>query len=157
MTRRSSRRLKKVPIKFNDMIHELSNKDISSMDMMNDDMMQAGENDIVQAGDNDASFEMSNSGDKAGVEVFEEVECMSNDNKNSGDTVLDNDVVIDVCVSEKLVDNAVKEIDNLEKSSYVSALNKNVLKSDNKLFSVPTSVNKKGDEVVIFDEDLVKE
>nr|GEW71594.1 ATPase, F1/V1/A1 complex, alpha/beta subunit, zinc knuckle CX2CX4HX4C [Tanacetum cinerariifolium] len=159
------------------MIHELSNKDISSMDMMNDDMMQAEENDIVQAMDNDASYEMSNGGDRAEKEVFEEVKCMSNDNKNSGDAsneshnenhncnvskpvnvdnaVPDNDVVIDVCVSKKLLDNDVKEIDNLKKGSYVSARNKNVLESDNKLFSVPTSVNKKKDDVVILDEDLV--
>nr|GEV46504.1 RNA-directed DNA polymerase, eukaryota, reverse transcriptase zinc-binding domain protein [Tanacetum cinerariifolium] len=114
---------------------------------------------------------------KLRTRFFEEVKCMSNDNKNSGDAgneshnenyncnvskpinadnaVPDNDVVIDVCVSEKLVDNDVKEIDNLKKGSYVSALNKNVLESDNKLFLVPTSVNEKGDDVVIFDEDLV--
>nr|GEU29804.1 hypothetical protein [Tanacetum cinerariifolium] len=65
MTHRSSIRLKKVPIKFNDIIHELSNKDMSIMDMLDDNTLHAGENDKVQVGDNDASFEMSNGGDRA--------------------------------------------------------------------------------------------
>ncbi|GJX19091.1 hypothetical protein Tco_0221768 [Tanacetum coccineum] len=121
MTHRSSRRLKKVPIKFNDMIHELSNKDMSIMDMLDDDTLHAGENDKVQAWDNDASYEMSNGEERADQPV------------KADNALTDNDDVIDVCVSEKLVDNTVKE----EK--------------------VPTIVNEDADEVVIFDEELFRE
>ncbi|GKE37684.1 hypothetical protein Tco_1461089, partial [Tanacetum coccineum] len=97
MTHRSSRRLKKVPIKFYDMIHELSNKDMSIMDMLDDDTLHARENDKVQAWDNDASSEMSNGEERADQPV------------KADNALTDNDDVIDVCVSEKLVDNTVKE------------------------------------------------
>ncbi|GKA25916.1 hypothetical protein Tco_0712025 [Tanacetum coccineum] len=103
MTHSSSRRLKKVPIKYNDMIHELSNKDMSIMDMLDDDTLHAGENDRVQAGDNDAISEMSNGGDGADQHV------------NADNALTANDDVIVVCVSEKLVNNTVKETD-LEKA-----------------------------------------
>ncbi|GJZ80916.1 RNA-directed DNA polymerase, eukaryota, reverse transcriptase zinc-binding domain protein [Tanacetum coccineum] len=58
---------------------------------------------------------------------------------------------------EKLVANKENVVDSKENNSYVEALSKNLIESDNKLFSVPTSVNEKGEEVVIFDEELVNE
>ncbi|GJW86809.1 RNA-directed DNA polymerase, eukaryota, reverse transcriptase zinc-binding domain protein, partial [Tanacetum coccineum] len=58
---------------------------------------------------------------------------------------------------EKRVANKENVVDSKENNSYVEALSKNLIESDNKLFSVPASVNEKGEEVVIFDEELVNE
>ncbi|GJR56859.1 RNA-directed DNA polymerase, eukaryota, reverse transcriptase zinc-binding domain protein [Tanacetum coccineum] len=59
--------------------------------------------------------------------------------------------------NEKFVANKENVVDSMENNLYVEALSKNLIESDNKLFSVPTSVNEKGEEVVIFDEDLFKD
>ncbi|GKE03432.1 hypothetical protein Tco_1395450, partial [Tanacetum coccineum] len=65
----------------------------------------------------------------------------------------------------KLIDKSSVKIGNTnakvnkvdDTKSYVSALNKNVLDTDNKLFLVPTRMDDKGDEVVVFNEELVRE
>ncbi|GKA00597.1 hypothetical protein Tco_0673147 [Tanacetum coccineum] len=55
------------------------------------------------------------------------------------------------------VDNSAKEVSSMTRNSYANALNKDLINSVNKLFLVPTGVNEKGDEVVVFDEELVRE
>ncbi|GKA06590.1 RNA-directed DNA polymerase, eukaryota, reverse transcriptase zinc-binding domain protein [Tanacetum coccineum] len=58
----------------------------------------------------------------------------------------------------KVINSNVSKVSNVETPvSYVGTLTKNVTADDNKLFNIPTSVNSKGEEVVLFDEDLVLE
>lgn len=42
------------------------------------------------------------------------------------------------------------------RKSYVSAVNKNIAKLDNKLFYVPTEITNEGKEFVVFDKEMVK-
>ncbi|PWA70495.1 hypothetical protein CTI12_AA287770 [Artemisia annua] len=55
-----------------------------------------------------------------------------------------------------VVDNTRNESNN-KQSSYAQKLLENTKEIGNKLFFVPTVVNGKGDEVVIFDDEMVKE
>ncbi|GKA70908.1 RNA-directed DNA polymerase, eukaryota, reverse transcriptase zinc-binding domain protein [Tanacetum coccineum] len=60
--------------------------------------------------------------------------------------------------TNKVINSNVSKVSNVETPvSYVGTLTKNVTADDNKLFNIPTSVNSKGEEVVLFDEDLVLE
>ncbi|GJX17729.1 RNA-directed DNA polymerase, eukaryota, reverse transcriptase zinc-binding domain protein [Tanacetum coccineum] len=75
--------------------------------------------------------------------------------ENSANTV--NDIVIVDSVIKNSVDNSTKEDGSMARNSYANALNKDLIVSLNKLFLVPTGVNEKGEEVVVFDEELVRE
>ncbi|GJW49123.1 hypothetical protein Tco_0090474 [Tanacetum coccineum] len=130
MPRRSSRRSKKVPNRFNDMIHELNmDQNIIGKDT-NEDVISSEKEDRVKS-------------------------CNQHSTVNPANIV--NDIVIVDCVSEKCVDNSAKEVGSMIRNSYVNALNKDLINSVNKLCLVPTGVNEKGDEVVVFDEELVRE
>ncbi|GKE41535.1 RNA-directed DNA polymerase, eukaryota, reverse transcriptase zinc-binding domain protein, partial [Tanacetum coccineum] len=60
--------------------------------------------------------------------------------------------------TNKVINSNVSKVSNVETHvSYVGTLTKNITADDNKLFNIPTSVNSKGEEVVLFDEDLVLE
>ncbi|GKD43662.1 RNA-directed DNA polymerase, eukaryota, reverse transcriptase zinc-binding domain protein, partial [Tanacetum coccineum] len=107
-----------------------SNKDANSMDMVNDDKLNDVEIERSQTGGNSASSWMSNDGDRDEKERHEEAECMSNKSVNGGN----ND-------------------DELMKSNVSEPLDTDKVNNN----EVPTCVNEKGDEVVIFDEELVKE
>ncbi|GKE56968.1 RNA-directed DNA polymerase, eukaryota, reverse transcriptase zinc-binding domain protein, partial [Tanacetum coccineum] len=106
------------------------NKDANSMDMVNDDKLNDVEIERSQTGGNSASSWMSNDGDRDEKERHEEAECMSNKSVNGGN----ND-------------------DELMKSNVSEPLDTDKVNNN----EVPTCVNEKGDEVVIFDEELVKE
>nr|GFA62651.1 RNA-directed DNA polymerase, eukaryota, reverse transcriptase zinc-binding domain protein [Tanacetum cinerariifolium] len=54
-------------------------------------------------------------------------------------------------------DDDSMNVETERQSSYASKLNANITTNGNKLFFVPTCTNNKGDEVVIFEEELVKE
>nr|GEU67321.1 RNA-directed DNA polymerase, eukaryota, reverse transcriptase zinc-binding domain protein [Tanacetum cinerariifolium] len=47
--------------------------------------------------------------------------------------------------------------DNDKHASYAQSMNKGLNDDGNKLFTIPTSVNRNGKEVVLFDEELVRE
>nr|GEY89739.1 hypothetical protein [Tanacetum cinerariifolium] len=47
--------------------------------------------------------------------------------------------------------------DNDKHVSYAQTVNKSLNDEGNKLFTIPTSVNSNGEEVVLFDEELVRE
>ncbi|GJZ46988.1 RNA-directed DNA polymerase, eukaryota, reverse transcriptase zinc-binding domain protein [Tanacetum coccineum] len=46
---------------------------------------------------------------------------------------------------------------NDKQTSYASSLTKSLFADGNKLFTIPTSINSKGEKVVLFDEELVME
>nr|GEW36534.1 hypothetical protein [Tanacetum cinerariifolium] len=119
MTRRSSNRNKKVLVKFNDMIHDLSTKGPKSKNSCGEDMVKPAENDKETR----ESDDVTDCGIDEGTseEEMEEVtECLG--------------------MGRRLV----KLLEWIP-----------ILAIDNKLFIVPTRVNDKGEEIVIFDEDLV--
>ncbi|GKG15991.1 hypothetical protein Tco_0358314, partial [Tanacetum coccineum] len=65
----------------------------------------------------------------------------------------------DIVAIKEAINSSVEEVikvSNVENPvSYAGTLTKNIIAYDNKLFTIPTSVNSKGDEVVLFDEELV--
>ncbi|GJZ02030.1 RNA-directed DNA polymerase, eukaryota, reverse transcriptase zinc-binding domain protein [Tanacetum coccineum] len=168
MNRLSSSRNKKVPNKFKDMIHDLSNNGMTMKNMLNKDMVQSMEND-VDSGKEGVGTECCVEGAEMGKEMENGGECNSSGKMDCGNngmesqyTNVSESVTVDTTCpvtnpDEKLVANKENVVDSKENNSYVEALSKNLIESDNKLFSVPTSVNEKGEEVVIFDEELVNE
>ncbi|GKE41243.1 RNA-directed DNA polymerase, eukaryota, reverse transcriptase zinc-binding domain protein [Tanacetum coccineum] len=168
MTRRSSNKNKKVPVKFNDMIHDLSTKGSKSKNLRGEDMVKPIEND-KETRESGAETECGIDGGRSEEEIEEVAECLSMGKKTCEATGMDpnssnvskssnaDSPSPSFSFCEKLIEKQVNITDNVENNSYVKALSKNLIESDNKLFVVPTRVNEKGKEVVIFDEDLVNE
>ncbi|GKE53920.1 RNA-directed DNA polymerase, eukaryota, reverse transcriptase zinc-binding domain protein, partial [Tanacetum coccineum] len=110
----------------------------------------AGEKNKLNEGnkDNVAIKEVCGVQDKAGLEEA----------NGSG---MDNVYCTFVNNTNKAINSSVEEVikvSNVENPvSYAGTLTKNIIVDDNKLFTIPTSVNSKGDEVVLFDEELVME
>nr|GEZ30194.1 retrovirus-related Pol polyprotein from transposon TNT 1-94 [Tanacetum cinerariifolium] len=168
MTRRSSNRNKKVHVKFNDMIHDLSTKGPKSKNSCGEDMVKLAEND-KETGESDVVTDCGIDGGRSEEEMEEVAECLGMGKKaceatgidpnssNVSKSGKDDSPSPGFSVYEKLIEKQRNTTDNMENNSYVEALSKNLIESDNKLFTVPTRVNDKGEEVVIFDEDLVNE
>ncbi|GJZ12296.1 RNA-directed DNA polymerase, eukaryota, reverse transcriptase zinc-binding domain protein [Tanacetum coccineum] len=82
-------------------------------------------------------------------------------NSKGDKVVLFDEVVLFVNNTNKAINSSVEEVikvSNVENPvSYAGTLTTNIIADDNKLFTIPTSVNSKGDEVVLFDEELVME
>ncbi|GKB02069.1 RNA-directed DNA polymerase, eukaryota, reverse transcriptase zinc-binding domain protein [Tanacetum coccineum] len=53
--------------------------------------------------------------------------------------------------------NVVNSSENDKHATYAQTVTKSLIDDGNKLFTIPTSVNSKGEEVVLFDEELVRE
>nr|GEV84866.1 hypothetical protein [Tanacetum cinerariifolium] len=64
---------------------------------------------------------------------------------------------IDNATKENPIDNGISSQRAIKQSSYASTLSKNLNGKGNRLFTVPTGFNCNGEEVVLFDEDLVRE
>ncbi|GKD10599.1 RNA-directed DNA polymerase, eukaryota, reverse transcriptase zinc-binding domain protein, partial [Tanacetum coccineum] len=168
MTRRSSNRNKKVPVIFNDMIYDLSTKGTKSKNSCGEDMVKLVEND-KKTWENGAVTESGIDGGRSEDEIEEVAECLGMGKKTFEATGMDPNSS-NVCKSgnddfpspsfsfcEKLIEKQGNLTDNVENNSYVKALSKNLIESNNKLFIVPTKVNDKGEAIVIFDEELVNE
>ncbi|GKC92279.1 RNA-directed DNA polymerase, eukaryota, reverse transcriptase zinc-binding domain protein, partial [Tanacetum coccineum] len=54
------------------------------------------------------------------------------------------------------IGNDSEKNENINQSSYAKTLTKNMSNDGNQLFTVPTGTNSKGEEVVVFDEELVR-
>ncbi|GKD55138.1 hypothetical protein Tco_1288525 [Tanacetum coccineum] len=163
MTRISSRRSKKVPIRFSDMVHDLSNKEINSMDMLNDDMMQAEENDVAQTGDNEDDSIMSNGRDEVEKEMTEETECISNGGVNrvntDSESIKGNRCMVNNTQErDELIENLgikKKEMNanvNNNSNSYAKIVsNGSDVELNKELIYILTGINDNGDEVEYFD------
>ncbi|GJX74146.1 hypothetical protein Tco_0312741 [Tanacetum coccineum] len=163
MTRRSSRRSKKVPIRFSDMVHDLINKEINSMDMLNDDMMQAEENDVAQTGDNEDDSIVSNGGDEVEKEITEETECISNGGVNrvntDSESIKGNRCMVNnTQEGDELIENLgikKKEMNanvNNNSNSYAKIVsNGSDVELNKELIYILTGINDNGDEVEYFD------
>ncbi|GJZ74268.1 RNA-directed DNA polymerase, eukaryota, reverse transcriptase zinc-binding domain protein [Tanacetum coccineum] len=90
-----------------------------------------GIGDKLKMKDNGVFGSMNVSGEENVVEVNGEVEGLENDRNN--------------------------EIKENIKESYAKKVTNNLKTNDNELFSISTGLNKDGEEVVVFDEELVKE
>ncbi|GKD52347.1 hypothetical protein Tco_1281323, partial [Tanacetum coccineum] len=122
MTRRPSDRPKKVPIKFNDMIHELSNKNQRSIDENDDETVNQKENidsnesnSVDNGGEIEYKVDMENdtSGNRFGGDYG-----VGAQNCNVSESVLDDIVIIDNVVNDRgddteLVDNNSEKSDNI--------------------------------------------
>ncbi|GJY60420.1 RNA-directed DNA polymerase, eukaryota, reverse transcriptase zinc-binding domain protein [Tanacetum coccineum] len=178
MTRRSSNRHKKVPIKFNDTIHDLNNKNRKNSGASDEDDGNGTDGGMNKLIDNNevriAAEERGSqgsvlSGDGNGnrnVEDQENIVSKSTVQSIDFDKVTVEDItnVSDSDDEDDFVEGVSKitrcsdKMEMNEMKSYANVLNMNIAGADsNKLFVVPTRVNDKGDEVVIFDEELVRE
>nr|GEY44858.1 hypothetical protein [Tanacetum cinerariifolium] len=177
MTQRSSNRNKKVPIKFNDMIHDLTTNGSKSKNKLDEDMVKPIEKNM-ESGEIGADTECCNDGVRT-EEAMEEVRDSGHvDTKSPGtsssDRLIDSQKKIQPSIAEtkdwnydminyfknaweamEIGDNDSDEEDvEMIYDESVQAVIADVIDGRG---SVPTSVNEKGDDVVIFYEDLVNE
>nr|GEY44857.1 hypothetical protein [Tanacetum cinerariifolium] len=150
------------------MIHDLSTNGSKTKNKLDEDMVKPIEKNM-ESREIDADTECCNDGVRTEEGMEEVSECLSKGKKDCEATGMDlnssnvrdsgnvDTISLSTSSSDRLIDSQVNIVDNVENNSYVQALSKNLIKSDNKLFTVPTSVNEKGDDVVIFYEDLVNE
>ncbi|GKA27785.1 RNA-directed DNA polymerase, eukaryota, reverse transcriptase zinc-binding domain protein [Tanacetum coccineum] len=107
--------------------------------------------DKLKMKDNGVFGSMNASGEENVVEVNGEVERLENDRNNEIKENIKGEEVIEGDKNEKVNDELNKP------KSYAKKVTNNLKTNDNELFSVPTCLNKDGEEVVVFDEELVKE
>ncbi|GKE51385.1 hypothetical protein Tco_1486541, partial [Tanacetum coccineum] len=136
---------------------------------LNEELVQAVLND-KDSGEIGAKSVCCNDEARIKEEMEEVVECMSMGKKdcrgiavesntiNVSESVSIESVPVDTIrietKSDEKIDSQKNVVNNI---SFIKALSRNLIESDNKLFTVPTSVNEKGEEVVIFYKDLVNE
>ncbi|GJS52903.1 hypothetical protein Tco_0626265 [Tanacetum coccineum] len=184
---RSSKRSKKVPNRFNDMIHDLnvncgSNRKNDSVRLDHDG--NGGIAEVVDGknggfrgvdgelgGNQNVNFNQRNLDDAVSGSQSNSCSHPSDSTNGKGENRYGNPKSsvspvtgnIDTPIMDPGFDSSLKDVDNsvketeLNGNSFVNALNKNLPKNDKDLFEVPTGVNEKGDEVVVFDEELVRE
>ncbi|GJS26786.1 RNA-directed DNA polymerase, eukaryota, reverse transcriptase zinc-binding domain protein [Tanacetum coccineum] len=140
MTRRSSNRNKKVPVKFNDMIYDLSTKGTKSKNLCGDDMVKPVENDN-ETGENGDVTESGIDGGRSKEGIEEVAECLGMGRKT--------------CEATRMDPNSsnVSKSGNDDFPSPSFSLCEKLIEKQGNL----TDINDKGEEVVIFDKDLVNE
>nr|GEV20023.1 RPM1-interacting protein 4 [Tanacetum cinerariifolium] len=151
---------KKVPNRFNDMIHDL-NVNCGSYRKNDSVGLDHGGNggiaDVVDGKNGgfsgvDGSHPSDSTNEKDDNRCGSPKSYVSPVTGNPDTPIIDH--VFDSSVKD--VDNSVKKAE-LNGSSFVKALNKNLPKTNKDLFEFLTVVNEKGDEVIIFDDELVRE
>ncbi|GKB41569.1 RNA-directed DNA polymerase, eukaryota, reverse transcriptase zinc-binding domain protein [Tanacetum coccineum] len=142
---------------------------VKVLSKLNEELVQAVLND-KDSGEIGAKSVCCNDEARIEEEMEEVVECMSMGKKdcrgiavesntiNVSESVSIESVPVDTIrietKSDEKIDSQKNVVNNI---SFIKALSRNLIESDNKLFTVPTSVNEKGEEVVIFYKDLVNE
>ncbi|GJX30736.1 putative reverse transcriptase domain-containing protein [Tanacetum coccineum] len=97
--------------------------------------------------DDSESDKTTNTGIKhtGNTECLDDIECLDNSDKQVGD-------------ANNMKDSNTEENESIDKSrkTYANAAKSNGWYATNKLLFVPTELNEAGDEVVVFDEELVE-
>ncbi|GKA65320.1 RNA-directed DNA polymerase, eukaryota, reverse transcriptase zinc-binding domain protein [Tanacetum coccineum] len=122
-----------------------NSRDHDAVDMSNVKAVETNEdlNDLLNEGDvrKNTVSEINDDFINVADHNTDNVSGNKNENVKSGD-----------CIGND-IENKV----NIKQSSYAKTLTKNMSNGGNQLFTVPTGTSSKGEEVVLFDEELVRE